>query len=52
MVLDCEYLDGIFIPFDLIYYNDEDINHLYFYYFYLKINNIKNRNRKKCIKYK
>jgi len=27
MVLDCEYLDGIFIPFDLIYYNDEDLRH-------------------------
>ncbi|KAL6588348.1 hypothetical protein U3516DRAFT_871068, partial [Neocallimastix sp. 'constans'] len=25
MVLDCEYLDGKFIPFDLIYYNDEDL---------------------------
>ncbi|KAL6588274.1 hypothetical protein U3516DRAFT_653784 [Neocallimastix sp. 'constans'] len=27
MVLDCEYLDGKFIPFDLIYYNDEDLRH-------------------------
>ncbi|KAL6592805.1 hypothetical protein U3516DRAFT_649166 [Neocallimastix sp. 'constans'] len=27
MVLDCEYLDGIFIPFDLIYYNEEDLRH-------------------------
>ena len=27
MVLYCEYLDGIFIQFDLIYYNDEDLRH-------------------------
>ncbi|ORY21680.1 hypothetical protein LY90DRAFT_632656 [Neocallimastix californiae] len=27
MVLYCEYLDGKFIPFDLIYYNDEDLRH-------------------------
>ena len=27
MVLDCEYLDNIFIPFDLIYYNNEDLRH-------------------------
>ncbi|KAG4094978.1 hypothetical protein H8356DRAFT_1350871 [Neocallimastix lanati (nom. inval.)] len=27
MVLDCEYFDDIFIPFDLIFYNDEDLRH-------------------------